>query len=223
MLYAFIGLLFGLFVPYMARRIAKIMPTTLAYAMVYLCKPIKNPKIKNNTKYFYLRKKFRNRAFVWALLCASLSYAMVYKFGDSFVGLKIFFLWSLLLLAEIDYRTQLLPDIITVPLLIMGFVFAVMYGQWINVGESAVGAMVGYFLPVLASLFVVWKNPSAFGGGDVKLFAAVGAWLGYINLVYVMVGAAVIASIYALIAKKRSLAFGPAIVLMTIVVTFFNL
>ena len=92
MIYAVYGLLFGLLIPYMARRIAKIMPTTLAYAIVYLCKPIKNPKTTNNEKHVYLRKQVRNRSVVWGLICAALSYAMYYKFGASFIGFKLLLL-----------------------------------------------------------------------------------------------------------------------------------
>lgn len=91
----------------------------------------------------------------------------------------------------------------------------------ISGAESALGAVGGYFLPVLVSLLFVWKNKDAFGGGDIKLLAALGAWLGFEKLLYVIVVSAVLFILYAAIKRQRSGAYGPAIAIAGIIVAFY--
>ena len=57
MLYVGFAFLFGLFIPYMARRFAKFMPATFACAMVELCKPGKKDKNIRQTRLY--------KNFVW--------------------------------------------------------------------------------------------------------------------------------------------------------------
>src|SRR5947207_14125134 len=60
--------------------------------------------------------------------------------------------WALLLLAAIDWRVQLLPDIVTLPLLLAGFVasFLLPLGPW---RDHEIGGAAGFVaLPLLASL-----------------------------------------------------------------------
>ena len=44
------------------------------------------------------------------------------------------FIWVLLLLQEIDYKTMYLPDILTMPLLLAGFLYSVLIGAWVGPG-----------------------------------------------------------------------------------------
>ena len=101
--------------------------------------------------------------------------------------------------------------------------FAASFSGWghISGAESALGAVGGYFLPVLVSLLFVWKNKDAFGGGDIKLLAALGAWLGFEKLLYVIVVSAVLFILYAAIKRQRSGAYGPAIAIAGIIVAFY--
>lgn len=226
MLYAVLGALFGLFIPYIARRFAKFMPATGAYALYWIVKPSKKTpaqRRQKNALYARLAKSYWWRSVMWALACGVLSLAVYYKFGPMHMAWYLFFFWSLLLLAEIDWRMMLLPDIITSPLLIFGFLYAVMVGQWVGVGDSAFGAAYGYVIPIIASLFFVHKKADVFGGGDVKLLAALGAWLGLENLLYVIVLSTILFIICALVTKKRAGAYGPAAVVATIAVAFWFL
>lgn len=226
MIYAVSGFVFGLLIPYLARRFSKFMPATFAYGLYRIFrqnKKVSKAKRKNNHRYEKLMRRYLMRSLGWAIITSALSFLMIYQFGGYHCWWYLGLLWSLLLLTEIDYRMELLPDIITIPLLMMGFGFAVFAGDWATPQESAIGALGGYFIPVMASLFLVWKSPDAFGGGDIKLLAALGAWFGLENLIVIIVLACVIFGIYALIYKKRDAAFGPSIAVAAIAVAFYFL
>lgn len=223
MQFAVYGFVFGFLIPYFARRFEKFMPATFAYALYQICRPGKrlSAERRKNPRYANLKKQFLWRSLVWGVICASLSFAAFTHFDNGHLGWYLYFIWSLLLLTEIDYRMYLLPDILTIPLLIIGFVCAVLVCGWVSPPESALGALVGYFLPVIASLFLVWKDKDMFGGGDIKLLAAVGAWMGADKLIYVILTAVVIFGLYTLMRRQRSGAFGPAIALAAIIIAFY--
>lgn len=231
MIYAFYGLLFGLLIPYMARRFAKFMPATPGYALYRLVWPvrrIKKEKRRQSQEYCRLMRRYLMRSVGWAIVSAALSYCAFICFGGSDVWWLLVLIWILLLLYEIDERMLLLPDILTVPLLILGFLFASLAmpspaEYSISVVQlSALGAAAGYVLPVLASLFLVRKYPEAFGGGDIKLLAAAGAWLGLGAVPYLILISCVAFGAFMLIKRQRAGAFGPAIVIAILILVFFG-
>lgn len=213
--YILCAFVLGFFIPYMARRFAKFMPATFAGALIELFRPGKKVKAYRQLKQY---KSLIWRSLFFALAAAGLTGTALAHFGPFGFSFMAAYIWILLLLAEIDYRTFLLPDILTVPLLLLGFWAAGMDMGLVPAGESALGAVVGYFLPTGVSLLIVWRKREAFGGGDIKLLAALGAWLGVEGLLYVIALSSVAGIIYALIRRQKSLAFGPMIVAAGIVV-----
>lgn len=225
MLYVVSGFIFGFLIPAIARKFEKFMPATFAYALFRLfCinKTVSRAKRKNNPKYMALLKKHRLRSLVWAIISAATTYLAIFRFGTSNIIWIISFIWILLLLTEIDYRMYLLPDILTIPLLLIGLSYASLSGGWTFIGDSVLGAVTGYVLPVIASLFLVWKNKDVFGGGDIKLLTAVGAWVGQENILYTIILSTVLFAIYAALMRKRVGAFGPAITAAAIIVAFYS-
>ena len=214
-LYILGGFIFGLMIPYISRRFAKFMPATPAYALWQIFvggKKIRGNRNKN------LRKKYYWRSLMFGLATSFLTAMFVLKFGGANAVWCICYLWLLLLLAEIDIRMRLLPDILTVPLLIIGFAYAAFGFGWVVAAESALGALFGYFMPIIVSFFIVWKNRDAFGGGDIKFLAALGAWLGVEPLLYVILMASILMLIYALIRRCRTIPFGPGLTVAAIIV-----
>ena len=225
MSYTVYGLLFGLFIPYLARRFSKFMPATPAYALYRIFKPVKSvrsEKKKANPLYQKLMRRYRMRSVGWGIVCAALSGLADAHFGTGHIVWNLAFIWTLLLLSEIDNRMFLLPDILTVPLLIAGYAFAVFAGAWAGPAESSLGAAAGYLLPVAASVFFVWKHKDVFGGGDIKLLAAAGAWLGLENILYVVILASLLFGVYSLLRRQRCGAFGPSIAAAAIMIAFYN-
>ncbi len=230
MFYTICGFIFGFLIPYIARRFAKFMPATPAYALYRIIWPVKKVsknKRQNNSKYHKLIKKYIMRSIGWAVVSASLSCAVYFCFGQPERLWLLFLILSLLLLYEIDERMLLLPDILTIPLLIGGFAysaFALSYNSdYILSPEqiSVLGASAGYILPVVASIFLIKKHPDCFGGGDIKLLSALGAWLGLEAIPYLILLSSSIFAIISVAKKQRVGAFGPSIVIGAIILVFF--
>lgn len=216
--YVVAAFLFGLFIPYVSRRFAKFMPATFAGAVVDVLSFRKKAKSYRKTK---LYQAFCLRSVGFGFLSAFVVWGAYFHFGSMGLVFSTAYFLMLLLLAEIDSRTCLLPDILTVPLLILGFFVAVSGKGFVVPEEAAFGAVVGYFLPVLASLLMVWYRKDAFGGGDIKLLAALGAWLGVEGVLYVIVLSSFFGIGYACLKRRRVLAFGPMLALSGIVVAFW--
>lgn len=225
MIYAVLGFIFGLCIPYIARRFEKFMPATAAYAIYRILKPNKSvsrAKKNQNHRYVKLMRAYRSYSVGWAIVVAAVSYLTYVSLGANGIVWNLILVWTLLLLTEIDKRMLLLPDILTIPLLIIGFAYSTLSVGLVIPAESALGAMAGYFLPVVASMLLVWRHKDVFGGGDIKLLAAVGAWIGLESLLYTVILSCVLFGAYALLNRKREGAFGPAIVLATLIVIFIS-
>jgi len=97
--------------------------------------------------------------------------------------------WWLFLLAAIDLEHHWLPDRLTWPLLAAGLA-----AGWGGFGpplqSRLIGAAAGFAaLFLVARLYRALRGREGLGGGDPKLFAAIGAWLGWAQLPLVLVGA----------------------------------
>jgi leader peptidase (prepilin peptidase)/N-methyltransferase len=211
------AIFFGGVMPRIARRFAKAMPATLGDALVDLLHFRKFPKDLWSHK---LARKLVAHSIIVSLLTLGLTIAVDTHFADNVTGWMTAYVWILLLSAEIDGRSGFLPDMLTVPLLILGFGASVFGGGLVCPFVSAVGALVGYGLPVVASLLIAWYKKDAFGGGDIKLLAALGAWLGVEGVLYVMAAASILGVLYALCRRQKQVAFGPMLAVAGIVVAF---
>ena len=94
--------------------------------------------------------------------------------------------WALIALTGIDIDHQLLPDSITLPLMWAGLLAAVIVGPIagspipVSAHDAIVGAASGYVsLWLVFHGFRLVTGKEGMGYGDFKLFAALGAWLGW--------------------------------------------
>jgi leader peptidase (prepilin peptidase)/N-methyltransferase len=131
--------------------------------------------------------------------------------------------WSLIALTGIDIDHQLLPDNITLPLMWAGLVAAVAIGPSLGAAlpvspkDAVIGAAAGYLsLWLVFHAFKLVTGKEGMGYGDFKLFAALGAWLGWKLLPLVIIlsaatGAVLGISMIALRGRDRSapMPFGP--------------
>jgi leader peptidase (prepilin peptidase) / N-methyltransferase len=102
--------------------------------------------------------------------------------------------WALIALTGIDIDHQLLPDNITLPLLWAGLLAAVAVGPMpsaalpVSPRDAIIGAAAGYVsLWLVFHAFKLVTGKEGMGYGDFKLFAALGAWLGWKVLPLVIV------------------------------------
>jgi len=95
--------------------------------------------------------------------------------------------WWLLLVAALDAEHMWLPDALT---LIPAGLLAALAGFGPELEARAIGAAAGYAaLALIAAGYKRLRGRDGLGGGDPKLFAAIGAWLGWEMLPTVLVGA----------------------------------
>lgn len=128
----------------------------------------------------------------------------------------MFFAW-LMVLAWIDAETQMLPDVLTLSLLWLGLLSASLGWLAIDPMASIWGALLGYLiLWCVAQGYWWWCRQDGLGGGDLKLLAALGAWLGWQALPWILYGAASSGLIFVLLRgwqrRTEPIAFGPALV-----------
>lgn len=117
------------------------------------------------------------------LLTGGLTAAVAWHFGYSIAALAAMALtWSLIALSFIDVDRQLLPDDITLPLLWGGLILNV-YAIFTPTVSAVIGAASGYvFLWLVYQVFKLVTGKEGMGYGDFKLYAALGAWLGWQSL-----------------------------------------
>ncbi len=129
--------------------------------------------------------------------------------------------WWLLALGWIDLRRWLLPDPLTLPLIVAGLAAAAAFDPDQLTGR-VLGAVLGYLgLRAIGALYRVWRGRDGLGGGDSKLLAAAGAWVGAAALPQVVLLAALAALAAAMCLRlaghrldaHSALPFGPFLAL----------
>jgi leader peptidase (prepilin peptidase)/N-methyltransferase len=153
------------------------------------------------------------------LFSGILSAVIVWKFGPTWVALAaLVFTWTLIALAGIDLRTQLLPDQLTFPLLWLGLLLSLL-PMFVAAPSAIVGAAAGYLsLWSVYWLFKLLTGKEGVGYGDFKLLAALGAWMGPVSLLPIillssLIGALIGGTLIAMRRHQRELPmpFGPFI------------
>jgi len=152
-----------------------------------------------------------------------LSAAVAWRFGFGWDGgLALVLTWTLVALTGIDLDTQFLPDSLTLPLLWLGLLAAAVLGRGaatvpVDLRSAVFGAAFGYLsLWGVYHLFRLATGKEGMGYGDFKLYAALGAWLGWQMLLPVILLAAASGAVLGilLIALRRHardvpIPFGP--------------
>lgn len=129
--------------------------------------------------------------------------------------------WSLLAMAVIDQRHEILPDVLTLPLIPAGLLvaWAIDPGKLL---DHAIGAAAGFLVFVaIAWTYHRLRGREGLGMGDAKLLAAAGAWLGWQGLPSVVVIGALSALALALaraaagakLSAGMRISFGPYLAL----------
>ncbi|MCF6765837.1 prepilin peptidase [Thiotrichales bacterium 19S3-7] len=136
------------------------------------------------------------------LISAILFTLIIIKFGFSIATLfSLIFVFALITLAIIDIRTQLLPDIITLPLIWLGLMVN-NFSYFTSLTLALWGAIIGYL--ILWFVYIIYKllrHCDGLGFGDLKCLSAIGAWLGLNAILPTLVIASISALISVLIIK----------------------
>jgi leader peptidase (prepilin peptidase)/N-methyltransferase len=154
-------------------------------------------------------------------LTALAAFVVVWRFGftaQAAAGLALSF--CLIALSGIDIRTQLLPDNLTLPLLWGGLLLSLV-PVFVSPVDAILGAAIGYLsLWLVFQTFKLATGKEGMGYGDFKLLGALGAWMGPISLLPIVLLSSLAGAILGSIAlamrgKDRStpIPFGPFIAL----------
>jgi leader peptidase (prepilin peptidase)/N-methyltransferase len=105
--------------------------------------------------------------------------AAYFLFGPSpLLGARLLFACSMIVLFVIDLQHRILPNIITVPGIVVGFLFSLFLPPgWIS---SLIGIIAGGgVLLLMAEMYYRLRKEEGLGMGDVKMLAMIGAFLGW--------------------------------------------
>lgn len=139
------------------------------------------------------------------------------RFGPNLAGFAVIGMgWALLTLTVIDQRTQLLPDIIVYPLLWAGLLLNVA-DTFVTLDQAVIGAAAGYLsLWTIYQVFLLVTGKHGMGFGDFKLLAALGAWMGWQSLPWIVLLSSVVGLITAVVlmlsgrmTRGQPMPFGP--------------
>lgn len=142
------------------------------------------------------------------------------------------FLWAvffsyLITLSFIDLDTFLLPDLLTLSLLIIGLMSSSLDYISISFESSLLGSILGFALPwSVNKIYYVWRKHDGFGGGDFKLLAGLGAWLGWKSIIPIISIASVTALATTILLMvygkkinlKTQLPFGPFLIAASVII-----
>ncbi|OGQ36082.1 MAG: hypothetical protein A3F16_04420 [Deltaproteobacteria bacterium RIFCSPHIGHO2_12_FULL_43_9] len=164
-------------------------------------------------------------------LSASLGVLSLVKFGWGIEALLYYlFLWGLLIIIIIDVRHMIIPNALTFPGIIIGLLGAATQVLPVSFWQSFIGALVGGgLLWVVGYLYYKVTGRMGLGGGDIKLMAVNGAFLGVdltILTLFISSLLGAIVGVYLILIRKKSskyaIPFGPYIAAGGAISLFFG-
>jgi leader peptidase (prepilin peptidase)/N-methyltransferase len=191
--------------------------------------------------YLILRSKCRNCkkkiSFQYFLveLLGILNFTVIYLlFGITLTTILLIILsLAFLIIFFIDLRHYIIPNSITYPMMILGFIKSFdpnLNSIFPNYMNSLIGGIFGYaMIWSIIYFYKQIKKKDGMGLGDAKLFAVIGFWFGWISIPFIIFLSSIIALIYVLPdllknSKKMSsqIPFGPFIIIGTIFYLVFQ-
>jgi leader peptidase (prepilin peptidase)/N-methyltransferase len=160
------------------------------------------------------------------ILTGLLAVASLLHFGIGASALVHFaLLAALVAVALIDWRWMIIPDPISLGFLALGLALAPFTGPGLK--EALIGAVgAGGLLLVVGVAWEKARGVQAMGGGDVKLMAAVGAFLGLGSALLVVFLGAFLGAVYGVLVLRRGgqakVAFGTFLAAAAVAVVFFG-
>lgn len=160
------------------------------------------------------------------------SYIVFYKNSNILILISAYiFIMSTYLLALIDFKTMYLPDEINYFLLWVGLTSSIFnfnpFG-YLSAEKALLGIMVGYFsLGIISFIGKKIKGYEVMGGGDLKLLAAIGGFLGPIATIETFFLAPFIGIFFWGItkiskAKGTHIPYGPSLIIASYVIIVFG-
>ena len=137
------------------------------------------------------------------------------QFSVIFFKYAIFISFGLIIFF-IDLYHYIIPDNLSLPLIMIGLIFSFVPTTDVSWISAGIGAFLGFILFLItALLFKKTTGKDSLGGGDIKLIAAIGAFLGVWGILFTVLFSSLIALAVLLILKhdrKKQFPFGPFLI-----------
>ncbi|MDC3126423.1 prepilin peptidase [Candidatus Pelagibacter sp.] len=159
-------------------------------------------------------------------ILSSFSFFIIYfLYGATATTLFLIILClSFIIIFFIDLKHFIIPNSITYPLMILGFLKSFdpnLNSLFPNYVNSLIGGLFGYgIIWLIIYFYKVLRNKEGMGLGDAKLFSVIGFWFGWVAIPFVIFSSSIIALssvIPSLLKKNKTLSseipFGPFIIL----------
>lgn len=146
-------------------------------------------------------------------LMAGLSLALFQKFSLSILFAVYFpFAAALLAIIFIDLAHQIIPDVISLPGIVLGFLCSFV-NPLVSWQDAALGILFGggSFYLVAFGYYLLAKR-EGMGGGDIKLLAMIGAYLGWIGLPFVVFSSSLLGALVGIGAMVRQRKGGKTVI-----------
>ena len=233
-----LGLCIGSFLNVCIYRIPSSIPFLKKRSICLSCK--KQIKLYDNIpilSYFLLRGRCRDckaripfRYVIVELLSGLIMLCVILKFHFTLTSLfYLIFIYSLIIITFIDIDYQIIPDSISIPGIIIGVLFS-LTNKTIPFKDSILGLLVGggSLILVILIYYIITKT-EGMGGGDVKLLAMIGAFIGWKGVIFTIFIASLfgtIVGIMEMIRKQKNMKlaipFGPFLACSAIMYIFFG-
>ena len=161
---------------------------------------------------------------------ALMALALYLHFGLTLL-FPIYFVFCAALIAVIfiDLQHQIIPDVISLPGIVIGFALSFV-NPFVTWQDAGLGILVGggSFYLVALGYYLLTKR-EGMGGGDIKLLAMIGAFLGWQSLPFVVFGSSVlgvVAGVWAMIEQRKGgktvIPYGPFLAIAALLYLFFR-
>jgi len=163
-------------------------------------------------------------------LTGGFALALFWKFGLALSFFSFFaFAAALIVISFIDLDHRIIPDVISIPGILIGF-FLSFFEPSVTVKESLIGvAAGGGSLFLVAFVYESLTKREGMGGGDVKLLAMIGAWLGWKAILFTLFFASLSGTLIggaAMLIRKEgrhyAVPFGPFLAFSSLAYLFFG-
>jgi leader peptidase (prepilin peptidase)/N-methyltransferase len=163
-------------------------------------------------------------------LTGMIALLLFWKFGLTLKYLFSFiFTCSLIVITFIDIDHQIIPDVMTLPGIPIFFLVAVFFMD-LPVSEAALGILIGGgCLYLVAFSYELITKREGMGGGDIKLLAMLGAFLGWKSLLFILLVSSLLGAVVGITVMvaggkdmKYAVPFGPFLSVAAITYIFFG-
>lgn len=164
------------------------------------------------------------------LINGTLAFLLFLRFGPTLTFAALFlFCSALVIITFIDIEHQIIPDEISLSGIIIGFVFSFFLPGhgWLN---SILGILLGGGSLLSVAYGYQWlTGKEGMGGGDIKLLAMMGAFLGWKSIPFIVLASSLVGSVIGvsimLLQKKDSklaIPFGPYLAFGAVLYIFYG-